>query len=118
VGFNDHLQIRRETDKVLAGRGIHVNVAMEFDNIETLKRAIEVNAGIGVLPEPTIAREIELGTLVAVRIEDMELVRPVGIIHRHGSALGPVARRFIEMLRSHEASSCTEALRTNVVGSK
>ena len=118
VGFNDHLQIRRETDKVLSTRGIHVDVAMEFDNIETLKRAIEVNAGIGVLPEPTIVREIELGTLVAVRMEDIELVRPVGIIHRHGSTLGPVARRFIEMLRSHEASSCTEAMRTNVVGSK
>ena len=46
----------------LAAHKVPVRVALEFDNIETIKRAIEIGAGISLLPEPTIAREIEAGT--------------------------------------------------------
>jgi hypothetical protein len=38
---------------------------MAFDNIETLKRAIEIDAGVSLLPEPTMVREVQFGTLVA-----------------------------------------------------
>ena len=39
-------------------------VALEFDNIENIKRAVEIPAGVAILPEPTLAREVEAGTLV------------------------------------------------------
>ncbi len=59
-----------------------MRVALEFDNIETIKRAIEIGAGVSLLPEPTIAREIESGSLVQIPLEGVALVRPLGIIHR------------------------------------
>jgi DNA-binding transcriptional LysR family regulator len=74
-------------------------VALAFDNIETIKRADEIDAGVALLPEPTVGREVAAGTLVAVRIADAELVRPLGIIHARGKPLGPTARRFVELLR-------------------
>lgn len=98
VGFYDHLTIRREIDRALAAEGIEVEVVVEFDNIETLKRAIEIDTGISLLPEPTVAREVEAVTLVARPIEDLQLIRPVGIIRRRGAQLGATARRFIELL--------------------
>ena len=52
VGFDEGLQIRREIDRVLSARGVSVHVVMEFDNIETLKLAVEINAGLSVLPGP------------------------------------------------------------------
>ena len=73
---------------------------MEFDNIETIKRAIEIDAGIGLLPQPTVLREVEAGTLVAVPLATDELVRPLGIIHRRGKELGVTVRRFIDLLCS------------------
>ena len=73
---------------------------MEFDNIETIKRAIEIDAGVALLPEPTVLREVEAGTLVMVPLATDELVRPLGIIHRRGKEMGSTARRFIELLRS------------------
>ena len=43
--------------------------ALEFDNIENIKRAVEIPSGVAILPEPTVAREVAAGTLVAVRID-------------------------------------------------
>ena len=71
---------------------------MEFDNIETLKRAVEINAGFSLLPEPTVAREVQTGTLVAIPLANVKMVRPLGILHRCGVDLGATARRFIQFL--------------------
>lgn len=102
VGFVTDLKIRREVDRALVAHGAEVTVAMEFDNIETLKRAIEIDAGISLLPKPTIEREVASGSLVSVPLEGESLVRPVGIIHRHGKELGTTAQRFIQFLQEDE----------------
>ena len=104
VNFDSDLTIRREIDAVLQAHGVEVRVAMEFDNIETIKRAIEIDAGVSLLPAPTVAREIDSGTLVAVPLEDNELVRPLGIIYRRGKQLNSTTRRFIELLQSESKS--------------
>jgi len=104
IGFDSELTIRREIDRVLSGHGAEVNVVMEFDNIETMKRAIEIDAGVAFLPEPTVRREVEAGTLVTVPLTTDELVRPLGIIHRRGKELSSTTRRFIELLQSEAQS--------------
>lgn len=98
IGFDSELTIRREIDRVLHLHQATANVVMEFDNIETIKRAIEIDAGVGLLPEPTVSREVESGTLRAVPLDTDELVRPLGIIHRRGKELNAAAQRFIELL--------------------
>ncbi|HZZ29117.1 MAG TPA: LysR family transcriptional regulator [Pirellulales bacterium] len=99
IGFDVDLTIRREIDRVLLEHRADVNVVMEFDNIETIKRAVEIGAGVSLLPAPTVVREVETGTLAAVPLSTNELVRPLGIIHRRGKDLGVTVRKFIELLR-------------------
>jgi len=106
VGFDEDLRIRQELDKQLRARGVRIEVTMAFDNIETLKRAVEIDAGVSLLPWPTVAREVAAGTLVALRLADAELVRPLGMIRRKGKQLGPTAERFIEFLRAHDRIDC------------
>ncbi len=98
VAFDRGLPIRRELDRAMAARSLELHVAAEFDNIETIKRAIEANTGIGLLPAPTVVREVESGTLAAIPLTDNPLVRPLGVIYRRGKELGKTPRRFIEML--------------------
>lgn len=109
IGFENGLTIRREIDYVLHERHVGVEVVMEFDNIETIKRAIEIDAGIGLLPEPTVVREVETGALAAVPLEGVDLVRPLGIIHRRGRELTSTASRFIELLQRE--AECVESTR-------
>jgi DNA-binding transcriptional LysR family regulator len=104
IGFDRELTIRHEIDLALESHGVEPHIVMEFDNIETIKRAIEIDAGIGLLPLPTVLREVQAGTLVAVPLEDSDLVRPLGIIYRRGRQLNNTARRFIELLQTESQS--------------
>ena len=102
VAFDRTLVIRKAVDKALRQRGVNVSVAMEFDNIETIKHAISIQAGVSVLPAPSVIREIESGTLEAIPLDMPELVRPIGIIHRRQKLLTPTAQTLLEFLQSQK----------------
>jgi DNA-binding transcriptional LysR family regulator len=103
VAFQSGLKIRDEIDRALSSQKVRVRAALEFDNIETIKRAIEIGAGISLLPQPTIARELESGSLVQIALEGVSLERPLGIIHRRDRKLNETARQFIQLLQSQSA---------------
>jgi DNA-binding transcriptional LysR family regulator len=105
IAFDADLEIRHEIDRALAARGVEVRVAMEFDNTETIKRAVEIDAGVSILPEPTVDREVAAGALVARPLAGIELKRPIGVIQRRGKELGKTARRFVQLLVKPTASS-------------
>jgi DNA-binding transcriptional LysR family regulator len=113
VAFQEGLKIRSEIDRVLAERRIAVKVELEFDNIETIKQAIEVGTGVSLLPLPTIARELAMGTLAKVAIDGQPLSRPLGIIHRRDRKISDTAHRFVAMLQS-QAIDGLEILATPV----
>jgi DNA-binding transcriptional LysR family regulator len=98
VAFDGVLEIRSEIDRALAARGVEVRVTMEFDNTETIKRAIEIDAGVSLLPLPTVEREVAAGALAARPLTGCELKRPIGIIQRRGTELGKTANRFMHLL--------------------
>ena len=50
IGFDRDIPTRRLVDRLLRARGATVDVTMEFDNIETIKRSVE--AGLGILNPP------------------------------------------------------------------
>ena len=69
------------------------------------KRAIELDSGIGLLPAPSVERELKLGTLVCRPLLDVEFTRPVGLIHRRGRELSQTVKRFIHLLVEHRRNS-------------
>ena len=77
---------------------------MEFDNIETVKRAVEIDAGISIVPLGTIAQEISKQTLVAVTIDDAEMYRPLAAIYKKGKVLSPAMKQFIAILKEGAAA--------------
>ena len=87
-------------DRFLKKHGVPVEIVVEFDNIEAIKRAVEVASVISILPEPTLNREVKVGTLASVPFTPDGFVRPLGIIHRRGRELYPSTRSFIELLRN------------------
>ncbi len=99
VGFDRGLSIRKEIDRYLRQRSVGIRVAMEFDNIETIKQAVAIGAGVSILPTPTVRDETRTRTLVSVRLIAPELRRPVGIIHRQRKVFTPTAAKFVELLQ-------------------
>ena len=107
VTFDRGLPVRRELDRYLRRHEAEVQVVAEFDNIENIKQAVEDGAGVAILPEPTLRREVELHALVAVPLDTLDgeapFVRPLSIVHRRGRRLGPAVTEFIRVLRHASA---------------
>jgi DNA-binding transcriptional LysR family regulator len=99
VAFDRDLSIRKEVDRYLRQRSVNIRIVMEFDNIETIKQAVEIGAGVSILPEPPIREACRNGSLVAVRLIAPELFRPIGIIHRQRKVFTPTAAKFVELLK-------------------
>ncbi len=102
VAFARELVIRREIDRFLRDHKVAVDVVLEFDNIESIKKGIEASGGLALLPEPTLRQELQAGTLRALHLKDGGLVRPLGIIHRRRQPPCSTALAFIDLLRSVE----------------
>jgi len=100
VGFDTGLVIRKKIDAFLRRHGVEVKVVLTFDNIEAVKRAVEVGSGVAVLPRPTLEHELQAGTLAAVPFTPQHFVRPLGIVYRRGRQLSPNTEAFIELLQN------------------
>ena len=98
IGFDRDLSIRKEIDRYFRGRSVNIKMVMEFDNIETIKQAVQIGAGVSILPEPTIREEVRNGSLSAIRLIAPELQRPIGVIHRQRRVFTPTAGKFVELL--------------------
>ncbi len=98
VAFTDDLKISREIRRVFRKAKVHVDVEATFDNVEMIKQGVRCGKGVSILPRPTLREEEVAGTLVAIPLADVSLVRPMGIVHRRGRELTTATRRFIDLL--------------------
>jgi DNA-binding transcriptional LysR family regulator len=99
IGFEHDIPTRKAIDKVLRDAGVEVRMVMEFDNIETVKRAVEIEAGIAIVPLGTVTQEVSKHTLVSIPFSDTLPGRPLAVIHRRSKVLSPALKRFIEILK-------------------
>lgn len=104
IGFERDIPTRKAVDKILRSRRINFQYLMEFDNIETVKQAVEANLGVAILPRATVENEVRAGTLCAVDFTE-SFERPIAIVHRKGKIFSAAARRFIEMLTEEKKLS-------------
>jgi DNA-binding transcriptional LysR family regulator len=99
VAFEAGIPTRVFIDRLLKKHGVSVSIEMEFDNIELLKRALEVGSGVGILPLGNIRREADRGDLAYVRLDGDQWRRPIAILRRRGKAPSPAERMFLSVLR-------------------
>lgn len=99
IAFDANIAIRRAIDRALKKRNTKPHVVMEFDNVETIKQAIMIGAGVSLLPAPTVMKEVAIRTLCAVAFDIPDLVRPIGAIYRRNKPLTPVVARFLQLLQ-------------------
>ncbi|MHC4618712.1 MAG: LysR family transcriptional regulator [Planctomycetota bacterium] len=99
IAFENSVPTRQWIDGILQRYSIVIRPAMEFDNIETVKRAVEINSGISILPRPAILQEIAGGTIRALTFSNENFFRPTGIIIRKNKVFGQAGRYFVELLR-------------------
>ncbi len=98
ISFEPDLPTRKALDKMLKGEGVTVEHVMEFDNIETVKRALELDCGVAIVPEPTVKQEVGAGTLASVPLTG-DYSRQLGAIYRKSRVLSPAMKQFLALLK-------------------
>ncbi len=99
VAFEKDIPSRIAIDRILRHRAVHVRVVMEFDNIETIKRSVEIGAGVSIVPQLSVQREVQSGNLAQLYFSRESFLRPLGIIRRNKHALSQAAEKFIQLLQ-------------------
>jgi DNA-binding transcriptional LysR family regulator len=99
IGFEPDIPTRKAVDKILKDHDVSVQNVMEFDNIETVKRAVEIDAGISIVPKATIAQELAKRTLAAFEFQDGEFFRPSAAIYKKNKILSPALKQFLAILK-------------------
>jgi DNA-binding transcriptional LysR family regulator len=100
VHFERDVPTRKATDRILKAHGAEVTRVAEFDNIETIKRAVEVGFGLAILPYPAVIEAERKGLLSVVKLAEKEWVRPVGVLYRSDRNLSVAAKKFIQLLET------------------
>ncbi len=103
ISFEIDLPTRKALDKSLREEGVTIQHSMEFDNIETVKRAVAIEDGISIVPYSTVLAEEKAGSLMAVPLASPDLWRPLGLVTRRNRTRSPALRRFVELL--HETGN-------------
>lgn len=105
IGFDPDIPTRKAIDLIFRENKFDIEPVMEFDNIETVKRAVEIDAGVAMVPSATVQQEIKQGTLCQVKFKGATFTRPLAILHRKGRVLTPAMKKFIEMLQGKDEPS-------------
>ena len=98
IGFDPDIPTRKAVDQIFRENQLQIEPVMEFDNIETVKRAVEIDHGIAIVPQATVLQEARQGTLAVLPFKGGGFTRPLAILHRKGRVLTPAMKKFIDIL--------------------
>src|SRR5436190_8985774 len=99
ISFEPDIPTRKALDKLFKDQRVTVETTMEFDNVETVKRAVEIDSGIAIVPQETIRQEVANQSLAAVQLENGQLFRPLAVIHKKSRVLSPAIKQFVALLK-------------------
>ena len=102
ISFEPDIPTRKALDRILKEHSVQVQHVMEFDNIETVKRAVEIDAGIAIVPQGTVTQEVTKQTLAQVMLDDGEFYRPLAALYKRNKVLSPAMKQFLAVLKDEK----------------
>ncbi|MBL8589319.1 MAG: LysR family transcriptional regulator [Methylobacteriaceae bacterium] len=92
--------LRQSIERLTAGLGLRLDVAVEIDSLPLLKRLAMDGELATILPRAACLEEIAAGRLTARRIIDPPLSRPIVLAHARDRPLTMAGERVREKLRA------------------
>ncbi|MFS8084719.1 MAG: LysR family transcriptional regulator [Acidobacteriota bacterium] len=92
---------RRLIDQFFAHAGVSLKVVMELSRLAAIKRMVEEEMGVGIVPLKSVREEVEKGTLVRWWIEGAQINWQLGIARLVGGYESPIHLTFLQLCREH-----------------
>ncbi len=98
IAFTSTTPTGRVIEQFLREKKISPRIIHEYDNIDTLKSALELGMGCAIVPKNTVARELRDRSFEVINVKELTLERPLGILHSKGKIFTKSTRTFYEMI--------------------
>ncbi len=99
ISFEPDQPTRKMIDRFLRDQNVEIANSMEFENIDTLKHAVEVESGVSLVPSKSVRREVAGGSLASVVLSGARLSRPLGVITKTRRPHTAAEAEFLKALR-------------------
>lgn len=100
IAHNDPSPSRERVLRLFERRHAPINIQIALPSLEGIKRAVEMQLGVALLPRRCALLELASGSLVAVRVPQVRLPRQLRLVYRKGE-LSHAARAFVEVATKH-----------------
>ncbi|MFZ5806039.1 MAG: LysR family transcriptional regulator [Verrucomicrobiota bacterium] len=99
IAFAIDQPTRQAIDHIFSKENVSIRPSMEFDNIETLKQAVEINAGMAIVPESAVEKEQKTGTITILQLHGPAHYRTLGLIYKANRILSPAIKHFLQVFK-------------------
>ena len=96
---------RRLIDQFFAHAGVTPKVAMELSRLAAIKRMVEEDMGVGIVPLQSVRDEVAKGTLVRWWIEGAQINWQLGLARLVAGYESPIQLKFLQLCRAYFAKS-------------
>ena len=94
---------RRLIDQFFAQAGVKLKVAMELSRLAAIKRMVEEDMGVGIVPLQSVQEEVAKGSLVRWWVEGAQINWQLGVARLVGGYESPIHQEFLRLCRHHFA---------------
>lgn len=102
---------RRLIDQFFSQAGVTLKVTMELSRLAAIKRMVEEDMGVGIVPLQSVHDEVAKGTLVRWWIEGAQINWQLGIARLIGGYESPIHQTFLQLCREHFAKNFAPPVR-------
>ena len=99
VAFSPDQPTRKALDRYFRERDVRLAPFLEFDDVETVKKAVEVEEAVSLVPRKSVEKELMAGALVGVEIRSVRIRRPLAVVNRRNASRSSAFRALVECLR-------------------
>lgn len=96
---------RRLIDQFFAQAGVTLRVAMELSRQQAIKRMVEEDMGVGIVPLQSVKEEVEKGKLIRWWIEGAQINWELGIAQLSNGYDSPIMQKFVALARKNFTSA-------------
>ncbi len=100
IAHNVTSPLRRKVIETFQRFRTPLNMRVELPTIEAIKRFVAMGNGVALVPHLTVARELETGDLVRIKVDELEMKRILRLVHRRQAALSYAAQAFLRAVRA------------------
>lgn len=109
IAHNEASPARQQVLRLYEERHEPLNIRIALPSLDGIKRAVEMNLGVALLPRRCAVAELSRGQLAAVRVPQVRMPRHLRLVYRQTGQLSHAATAFLEIARENERSVEPEA---------